>query len=245
MRLRIRSTKLGKVRFVGHRDMARIWDRTLRCMGLPVAFTAGFTPRPRIAFGLALPMGAESLAEYVDVELDTAHPGWVDGDEPGATLDLAALPDAMSAVLPQGIDVTAVATPDAPGGSLQEIVTSCTWQLWSPTITAEHLAAAVDLLAADELLVERERKGERRTDDIRPLLLDLHTDAAAERLVAHLATTGRALRPAELSRLAFPHVDPLDVRVLRTHQWTSHDDERREVLPLPVAMAAHDPRVGA
>lgn len=244
MRLRIRSTKLGKVRFVGHRDMARIWDRTLRRMGLPIAFTAGFTPRPRIAFGLALPMGAESLAEYVDVEIDTSHPGWSAGDG----LDLDALPGIMSAVLPDGIDVTAAATPETPGGSLQEIVTSCTWELWSPAVTAGHLAAAVGLLDAGQLHVERERKGERRTDDIRPLLLDLRTDSTGERLVAHLATTGRALRPAELSLLAFPHVDPLDVRVLRTHQWTSHDDERRgvhEVLPLPVPLAAPDRKVGA
>lgn len=238
MKLRVRSTKLGKVRFVGHRDMARVWDRTLRRLGLPVAFTQGFTPRPKIAFGLALPMGAESLAEYVDIELDSAH---VDIDR----LDLDALPEAWSAMLPDGVDVSVVAEVPASSTSLQETVTSCTWQLWSPEITADHLAGAVELLDAGELLVERERKRERRTDDIRPLLLDLRTDPTGERLVADLATTGRALRPAELSKLAFPHVDPLDVRVLRTHQWTSHDEHRREVLPLPVSVAATDREVGA
>ena len=238
MKIRVRSTKLGKVRFVGHRDMARIWDRTLRRLGIPVAFTQGFTPRPRIAFGLALPMGAESLAEYVDVEIDTHH---VDGHD----LDLDGLPVAWSELLPDGIDVTVVDVPDVPVESLQESVTSCTWELWSPKITGGDLAAAVALLDADELLVERERKRERRTDDIRPLLLDLRPDHTGRRLVAELATTGRALRPAELCTLAFPHVDPLDVRVLRTHQWTSHDDDRREVLPLPVSVAAPDREVGA
>lgn len=238
MRLRVRSTKLGKVRFVGHRDMARIWDRTLRRLGLPVSFTQGFTPRPKIAFGLALPMGAESVAEYVDVEIDTAH---VDATR----LDLATLPGAWSAMLPDGIDVTVVAEVPAGSTSLQESVTSCTWELWSPDILGHHLERAVALLDADELLVERERKRERRTDDIRPLLLDLRTDVTGHRLVAELATTGRALRPAELSKLAFSHLDPVDVRVLRTHQWTSHDEHRREVLPLPVSVAATDREVGA
>ena len=94
-------------------------------------------------------------------------------------------------------------------------------------------------------MIERERKGQRRTDDIRPLVLDLHPDATGHRLVAELATIGRALRPSELASLAFADVDPLDVRALRTHQWISHDGDRREVLSLPAAMAAHTHGVGA
>ena len=69
MRLRVRYAKLGKVRFTSHRDTARIWERALRRVGLRVATSGGFTPRPRVSFGLALPTGAESLAEYLDVEL--------------------------------------------------------------------------------------------------------------------------------------------------------------------------------
>lgn len=69
MKLRVRATKIGKVRFTSHRDAARMWERALRRAGLPVAFTEGFTPRPKISFGLALPTGAESIAEYVDIEL--------------------------------------------------------------------------------------------------------------------------------------------------------------------------------
>ena len=69
MKLRIRSTKIGKVRFTSHRDAARLWERALRKAQLPVAATEGFTPRPKISFGLALPTGAESIAEYVDIEL--------------------------------------------------------------------------------------------------------------------------------------------------------------------------------
>src|SRR5690606_40985756 len=68
-RVRIRFSKLGKVRFTSHRDTARIWERALRRADLPVAYTEGFAPRPRVSFGLALPTGAESLGEYLDVDL--------------------------------------------------------------------------------------------------------------------------------------------------------------------------------
>jgi radical SAM-linked protein len=244
VKLRIRSTKLGKVRFVGHRDVARLWERTLRKAGLPLASSAGFTPRPKLSFGLALPVGAESLAEYVDVELrDGAGAGVV------PEVDLAELPATLSAALPVGLDVTAVAERPDPDTSLQDAVTSCTWQLWGPDVDPRSVVAAVDrLLAAERLPIERERKGERRVDDVRPVVLDLHPDATGSRLVAELATVGRGLRPAELASLAFPGVDPVDVRVLRTHQWIDRDGDRREVLParsLPAGVGAHDPRVGA
>ena len=129
--------------------------------------------------------------------------------------------------------------------SLQEVVTSCTWELWSDLLAPADIEAATGLLDAGRLMIERERKGQRHIDDIRPAVLDLHPDVTGQRLVAELATIGRALRPSELASLAFADVDPLDVRALRTHQWISHDGDRREVLSLPAALAAHTLGVGA
>ena len=68
--LRVRYSKLGKIRFVGHRDVARIWERALRKAEIPVLYSQGFSPHPRLSFGLALPTGFESEAEYVDIYLD-------------------------------------------------------------------------------------------------------------------------------------------------------------------------------
>lgn len=226
MKLRVRYSKRGKVRFVSHRDGARLWERALRRVGFPVATTNGFTPRPKLAFGLALPTGAESVAEYIDIDLVAGSA--LDVDDPGPA---AALTDA----LPIGVDVMVLAERESVTGSLQDDVTSTTWELTGPGLTPELLEPALQrVLAADELLVERERKGQRRTDDVRPLIRDLHVDASTGALVAELVTVGRALRPSELAGAVAPDVDPLDVRVLRTHQWIEHDGERREVLPLPV-----------
>ncbi len=230
MKLRVRATKIGKVRFTSHRDAARMWERALRRAGLPVAFTEGFTPRPKISFGLALPTGAESIAEYVDIELQR---------EIAATdVDLDTLPARLSEALPNGFDVLVAGEREQGVDSLQEAVTSCTWELWSPLLTAADHRDAGRLLESTELVLERERKGKRSADDVRPMILDLRPDSSGDRLIAELVTIGRALRPAELAELAYPNIDARDVRALRTHQWLDHDGTRREVLPLPADVDA-------
>jgi radical SAM-linked protein len=230
MKLRVRATKIGKVRFTSHRDAARLWERALRKVQLPVAATEGFTPRPRISFGLALPTGAESIAEYVDIELRS--------DVERSDVDLDTLPARLSAALPIGFDVLAVVDRAPGAGSLQEAVTSCTWELWSPLLDADDHRSACRLMHATELVLERERKGKRSADDVRPMLIELRPTPSGDRLIADLVTIGRALRPAELAELAYPHVDARDVRALRTHQWLDHDGGRREVLPLPADVDA-------
>lgn len=230
MKLRVRASKIGKVRFTSHRDAARLWERALRKVQLPVAATEGFTPRPKISFGLALPTGAESIAEYVDIELRS--------DVERTDVDLDTLPARLSAALPNGFDVLVTVEREPGSGSLQEAVTSCTWELWSPLLGADDHHAACRLTDAAELVLERERKGKRSADDVRPMLLDLRPTPTGDRLIADLVTVGRALRPAELAELAYPHVDARDVRALRTHQWIDHDSGRREVLPLPADVDA-------
>src|SRR3954463_15622797 len=83
MRYRIRFSKMGKVRFTSHRDVARIWERALRKAAVPVAYSEGFSPRPKLSFGLALSTGHESLGEYLDVE----STGALDTDALSARLD--------------------------------------------------------------------------------------------------------------------------------------------------------------
>ena len=94
-RVRIRFAKHGKVRFTSHRDVARIWERALRRAGVEIAYTEGFSPRPRLSFGLALSTGHESDAEYLDVILR---------DEPSPST-VEQLPARLAPVLPAGIDV--------------------------------------------------------------------------------------------------------------------------------------------
>jgi radical SAM-linked protein len=230
--LRIRWSRLGRVRFVSHRDGVRLWERALRRTNLPVASTRGFTPRPKLSLGLALPTGAESVAEYLDVEVVRD----LDVHDAGVAAELAA---ALTDALPPGMSVERVAAREPGRASLQDEVTSVTWELYGDRVTPDAVTVAADrLLGSDEVVVTRERKGRARTDDVRPMIVDLRPDPTGVRLVADLATAGRALRPAELAAAAFPDLDPLDVRILRTHQWIDHDGERREVLSLPAGVSA-------
>lgn len=69
LRLRVRFSKIGKIRFIGHRDVARVTERAVRKVGLPVAYSEGFSPRMKLSFGLALPTGYESEAEFVELPM--------------------------------------------------------------------------------------------------------------------------------------------------------------------------------
>jgi radical SAM-linked protein len=239
--VRLRSTKEGKVRFTSHRDSARIWERALRRALLPVAYTEGFSPRPRISFGLALPTGYESDGEYLDVELVLR----------AEDLDVAALPARLTAALPVGFSVVAAAVLEPGAPSLQEAVTCCSWRIELRGVDEARVAAAVSsVLSAESLPLVRTRKGHDTLDDLRPSVLALRilpaTDDGGPVVLADLATQPRALRPSELLAACFPDVpDPLDIthRVRRTHQWIERDGARRE--PLPVTATSEPHAIGA
>jgi radical SAM-linked protein len=221
--VRLRWTKHGKIRFCGHRDSARIWERSVRRADLPVAYTQGFSPRPRISFGLALATGQESVAEYLDVDLRLP---------PDEVLHLApGLPERLSATLPDGMDVTD-SGPLVPGAaSLQEAVTWCTWEF---ALADADRSLAIEwtegVAAADALPLQRERKGRLTTSDVRPAVgrMQINDAPSGSVLVAELGTKPRAVRPAEFLQLTAP---PLAAgRVRRLHQWITRDGDRFEPL---------------
>ena len=230
MRLRLRFGKVGKVRWTSHRDVARMWERAFRRVTLPLAYTQGFSPRPRVSFGLALPTGHESVSEYLDLELSAG----AELDEVGVTT----LPARLSPALPAGIDVLAARVIDDRAGSLQEEVTSCTWLVEAAGVSPDELRELADrALAADSLVVTRERKGRPVSDDLRPGILSLEADPATAVLRCDLATQPRGLRPSELLVALRPGLEEGSVR--RLHQWIQRDGARWEPIPLPATDAPH------
>jgi radical SAM-linked protein len=236
-RLRLRFSKLGPVRFTSHRDVARMWERALRRRGVPVARSQGFSPRPLVSFGLALPTGCESVAEYLDVTLaEGADPAFLPADEERS----ATLTRELSECLPPGVDAVAAAAVPHGSGSLQQQVTSCTWELEVAGVAATELARRVEgLLDAPTTLVRRERKGRTLDDDLRPSVRSLTVLAPqrsapgepAGRLRADLATSPRGVRPRELVQAL--GTDLVLTRACRTQQWIERDGARWEPLPAP------------
>jgi len=152
-RLRLRYAKRGRLRFVSHRDFARALERALRRAGVPMAYSAGFNPHPRISYVGAAPTGAASEAEYVELAL-------------AEVVDPEAVRRALDAVLPPGLDVLDVVV--AGPGSLADRIDASLWGVEVPGVDAGALAGAVAAFqAAAEVPVERLTKTGRRTIDAR------------------------------------------------------------------------------
>jgi radical SAM-linked protein len=182
---------------------------------------------------LALPTGGESRAEYLDVDVDEGR------DVP----PLAELPARLTEILPEGMEATALTTLEPGADSLQHAVVACTWRIEVAGVTSADLAVAAEkALAAESLVITRERKGKPVTDDVRPALVSLAVlsgtaSAAGCVLEAELATQTRSLRPSELVRLLDAEERAGEVRVCRLHQWIEAGGVRAEPVALPDAPA--------
>jgi radical SAM-linked protein len=228
--VRVWFTKQGKVRFISHRDLARAFERAFRIEALPLAFTQGFSPRPKVSFGLALSVGHESDAEYLDIEF-------------AETVPVEPLAAAITRALPEGIDVVEVVALADRAPALQEAVTAVEWEIElitdddaadaSSTVVHDRVAALLD---APTLVLERVRKGRTGTEDIRPVIRRITTLGPTERgtlIAVELATRPTSVRPAEL--IAALGTEFREGRVRRTRQWIERGGVRYEPI-------ASDPR---
>jgi radical SAM-linked protein len=164
-RLRLRYTKRGRLRFTSHRDIARAFERALRRAQVPMAYSAGFSPHPKISWVGAAPTGVSSEAEYVEISL-------------AERVDTDALRVALDDSLPVGIDieevVEAAVLPSGGVDSLPDRVQASQWAIRLPGVPLAEAERAVEaFLAADSVPVERLTKNGRRTLDARAATVQL------------------------------------------------------------------------
>jgi radical SAM-linked protein len=159
-RIRLRYTKRGRLRFTSHRDIARVFERALRRAQVPMAFSAGFSPHPKVSWVGAAATGVASEAEYVEIALAEVR-------------DVEAVRAALDASLPDGIDLVE-AVEAAPGTSLADLVTASRWRIVLPAVAQQDLARAVEaFLATPAVEVERMTKNGRRVFDARGPVVSL------------------------------------------------------------------------
>jgi radical SAM-linked protein len=202
MRLRITFAKTEAMRYTGHLDLHRTWERTIRRSGLPLAYTQGFRPHPRINLGCALPLGFTSQAEVVDI--------WLDCDEPTEHIE-----DSLRRAAPPGIEIYSLERADEQAPALQSDVVAAEYELTLLEAIPDLEGGIERLLAAESL--PRQRRG--KDYDLRPLILDLNRmpddKAGNQRLHVTLsAREGATGRPEELV-LALGS-DSANIRVHRT-----------------------------
>ncbi len=182
-RLRITYRVSGPQRYTSHLDQGRVWERAIRRAGLPLLYSAGFNPRPRIQIAAALPVGFAADGEWLDLWLGEP----VDLQAAGKAL-AAALPDGLSLVALQEVDLAESALPNQVRGADYAVVVDTP----EPSVEAERRVA--ELLAAASL--PRERRG--KPYDLRPLVEELRVSergaggvTLSMRLSAREGATGR------------------------------------------------------
>jgi radical SAM-linked protein len=184
-RLRVRYAKRGRLRFTSHRDFSRAFERALVRARIPMAYSSGFNPHPRISYAGASPTGAASEAEYLEIGL-------------AETVDPARLADDLDQALPEGLDVLEVT--EAAPGSLADRLEASRWQIDLALPPATVTAAAEAFLARSSVTVERMTKKGLRSFDTRAAVLALRVTAydAGSRLTVVLRHAVPAVRPDDV-----------------------------------------------
>lgn len=179
MRLRLTFAKGEAMRFTGHLDLHRAWERTFRRARLPLAYTQGFHPQPRIQLAGALPLGFTSECELGDI--------WLEED---LAADVAL--EALRAASPPGIVITAAEVVGDRLPPLQVLLRSADYVVRLEQACADLAQRIVDLLA--EVNLPRVRRD--KPYDLRPLIESLNLEPGEPptlvmRLAARDAATGR------------------------------------------------------
>ncbi|MGA8257644.1 MAG: TIGR03936 family radical SAM-associated protein [Nocardioides sp.] len=160
-RLRIRYAKRGRLRFTSHRDFSRAFERAVFRARIPMAYSSGFNPHPRISYAGAAPTGSASEAEYLEIAL-------------AAEVDPAEISVQLIEALPPGLDILDVVI--SPGGSLADRLEASRWSIGT-TLPVSQVQPAIDLFLAEQsVTVERMTKKGLREFDCREAVVSLTVD---------------------------------------------------------------------
>ncbi len=181
-RIRVHYAKRGRLRFASHRDFQRAFERALRRCAVPMAYSAGFSPHPRVSYAGAAATGAASEAEYLEIAL-------------ARRCDPEQIRAALDAALPDGLDV--VRAVEAQGSGLADRLEASVWRIGIPgavgpeqaDIQAEVRAAADLLMKADRVDVQRMTKSGLRTFDARQAIIRLDIEPIDTAAVAVAASS--------------------------------------------------------
>ncbi|MFE5395061.1 TIGR03936 family radical SAM-associated protein [Streptomyces sp. NPDC056568] len=188
-RIRLRYTKRGRLRFTSHRDFQRAFERALRRAEVPMAYSAGFTPHPKVSYANAAPTGTGSEAEYLEIALTAAR----DPEQLRVLLDES---------LPTGLDI--VEAVEARTSGLADRLTASVWELRLDGVEAADADRAVAAFnSAEAVEVQRRTKNGVRTFDARSAVVHLET------ATTHGSPADRPTdQPCAILRLVVRHVTP-------------------------------------
>ena len=240
-KLRVRYAKRGRLRFTSHRDIQRALERALRRTGVPMAYSAGFSPHPKISYAGAASMGAASEAEYLEISVTER-------------LDPEKVRVALDEAMPPGLDIVEIV--EAGAGSLVDQLQASEWRIELAGVSPEEAAqAAAFFLATPEVIVERMTKSGVRRFDARGAVVRLAAEApesagappcAILRLVVRHETP--AVRPDDVLtalRVVASLTPPVPARVTRLAQGPLAQENGAVADPLAADRARDGDAAGA
>ena len=191
MRIRITFSKLGALRYTGHLDLHRLWERAARRAELPLAYSQGFHPQPKLNIAAALPLGFSSRCEVLDMRLEHE-------------ISLEGLREKLQETLPTGIQVAGIERVDDKLPALQTLVASAEYEVTlTEAVDGSELTRRIASVMETES-IPRERRG--KTYDLRPLIEELkyeNGDKIFMRLAAREGATGRPEEVLDLLDIPF------------------------------------------
>jgi len=200
MRIRITFVKQGALRYTGHLDLHKLWERALRRAELPLAYSQGFHPQPKMNMAAALPLGFSSRCEVMDMKLEQDIP-------------LENLPTRLNSTLPSGLQVIDVQQVDDRAPALQTQVLAAEYEVTlTASVDGSELKRKIDSVIESNS-IPRERRG--KTYDLRPLIEQLSLTSTAGpqggpqevrifmRLAAREGATGRPEEVLDMLGIAF------------------------------------------
>lgn len=187
MRIRITFVKQGALRYTGHLDLHKLWERAARRAELPLAYSQGFHPQPKMNMAAALPLGFSSRCEVMDMKLEHEIP-------------LDNLPTRLNATLPSGLRVLEVEQVDDRAPALQTQVASAEYEITlTEPMDRSELEGRIDSVLESKF-IPRERRG--KMYDLRPLIEVLALTPSPSLQSASQSPNGRGVGERVFMRLA-------------------------------------------
>lgn len=213
MELRIKYGKTGQGKFISHLDLIRAWERAFRRARIPIAYSQGFNPHPKLSFGSALAVGVTSSGEYMDVTLKSYQP-------------IQEIKGELAKYLPKGLEVYDIVEIPPRVPSLMSLIDRAKYLVFLELfhdLTSEELTDFLNgLLAQNQVLIERNTKKGLREKDIRSGIFELKGKLISTRsieleMVVETGSDGN-VRPEEVVSALKAKGLPLDLETMTIHR---------------------------
>lgn len=222
MRIRCKFTKLGYVKFVGHLDTVRMFQRAIRVARIPIAYSQGFNPHAKVYFAMPLSVGVGSTGEYIDI---------ITSED----VNVQKVKEDLNSILPEGISILEASAIEEGTPSLMSLVTTADYKIVfeKDQLTEEDIAGAKEKISGESLVVLKKGKKKTSEVDIKPLIKDFKleiNEGAVSVCTKVAAGSGSNLSVDLLLKSIFEKdVDALEYSVERLELYAGED---KDLLPL-------------